>query len=115
MGSEKKIADEETQNGIAKELQFFVITCLEGSLIGLGTISRPFCAELDVLKHVSKFELQILGRTHNEKGWNFGDEDSGDAPRILKFKNSECIPEIPIPATQPLFYYAGIRRLLGDL
>ena len=57
MGSEKKIADAESQHRLAKELQLFVIACKDGSLIGMGAMCQRFCEELDVPKHVSKLEL----------------------------------------------------------
>src|SRR6267378_8604856 len=84
MSPEKKVADEESEHGVAKKLELLVVTVTDGHLIRVRAVRQSLCKQLRILEPVSKLELQIVDRTHNEKGWQFG-----------------------APNRQPSLYYAG--------
>src|SRR6266446_1281189 len=84
MSAEKKVADQESQYGVAKKLELLVITVTDGPLIRVRAVRQSLCEQLRIFEPVSKLELQIVDRNHNEKGWQFGS-----------------------PNYQPSLYYAG--------
>src|SRR6266571_996889 len=60
MGSEKEIADKKTENGVAKELELFIISFAGALFIRVRTVRERLTQQLPVFERVPQLEFEIL-------------------------------------------------------
>src|SRR5262245_41215275 len=66
MRPEKKITDEESQNGITQEFQLFVVARTGAPLVGVRAMRKRLFEKPDAIELISQAELQIRKDFHKK-------------------------------------------------
>lgn len=67
MGTKKKVTDQESENGISKEFQLFVVSHPSVRFMGMRTMGQRLIEQSEILEVVIQSRLQFVQGSHKYK------------------------------------------------